>query len=187
MGKAMEILVLAAVTVSVSSCDMFRTMVGRPTSADIAAKKAKIEQFEALRQQPAPADSLASADTLGEAGQPVAVQVGESSEDSLAAAAALKESGAKVAESRLLTTEAKGSLTHRYYIIVGAFSSRDNASKLVSKISAKGYEACVIAYRSGLTAVGVCPSNSLTEACAALGVLRGESFCPADAWILDNN
>lgn len=187
MGKAIEILVLAAVTVSVSSCDMFRAMVGRPTSADIAAKKAKIEQFEALQQRVAPADSAASADTLGDAGQPSAVQVRESSADSLAAAETLKESGTKVTGNSLLTTEARGSLTHRYYIIVGAFSSRDNATKLVSKISAKGYEACAIAYRSGLTAVGVCPSNSLSEACAALKVLRGESFCPADAWILDNN
>lgn len=157
-------------------------MVGRPTSADIAAKKAKIEQMEALKQQQA-----AAADSADAVAQAVEEQVRQSAADSLAAAEALKASGTKVAESRLLTAEARSSLKYRYYIIVGAFSSRDNAAKLVNKITAKGYEACVIAYKSGLSAVGVCPSNSLSEACAALKVLGGESFCPADAWILDNN
>lgn len=178
MRKAIAILVLAVVTVSVSSCDMFRAMVGRPTSADIAAKKAKIEQLEALQQQTAVADSVAQA---------VEEQARISEADSLAAVEALQSSGTKVAESRLLTTEARNSLKYRYYIIVGAFSYPENAKKLVSRISAKGYEAYAIAYKSGFTAVGVCPSNSLTEACASLKALSGESFCPADAWILDNN
>lgn len=182
MRKAIAILALTAVTVSVSSCDMFRAMVGRPTSADIAAKKAKIEQMEALKQQQA-----AAADSAEAVAQAVEEQVRESVADSLAAAEALKASGTKVAESRLLTAEARSSLKSRYYIIVGVFSSCENASKLVSKITSKGYEACVIAYRSGLSAVGVCPSNTLSEACASLKVLAGESFCPADAWILYNN
>ena len=39
---------------------------------------------------------------------------------------------------------------------------------------------------NGFTAVGCCPSDNLTEVYASLRKLREEDFCPADAWILNN-
>ena len=44
----------------------------------------------------------------------------------------------------------------------------------------------LIPFRNGFTAVGCCPSDNLTEVYASLHKLREEEFCPADAWILNN-
>ena len=78
------------------------------------------------------------------------------------------------------------SLTNRYYVMIGAFSSSANAARQAARAEKAGYKAAVIPLKNGISAVGVCPTNSLTEICAALKKVRQEPFCPADAWILKN-
>ena len=70
--------------------------------------------------------------------------------------------------------------------MIGSFSSPANAERQAGKAEQAGYPATRIPFRNGFIAVGVCPSNSLTEVYASLRKLRSERFCPKDAWILNN-
>ena len=68
-----------------------------------------------------------------------------------------------------------------------AFSSSANAARQAARAEKAGYTSAVIPLKNGISAVGVCPTNSLTEVCKALKKVRQEPFCPADAWILKND
>lgn len=64
MKKTLFVAALTASVVLLSGCDMFRRMAGRPTSSDIAEKKALIEHIEyerALQAEKARQDSLEQA------------------------------------------------------------------------------------------------------------------------------
>lgn len=169
--KKIRIILLAVVSLLVlSGCDSFRKLAGRPTSADIEAKRQLIEREELAHK--ARLDSLKA--------------VHQSITDSLAVLDSIRMNRSSLVEARQLTESAKSSLSHRYYIVIGSFSSIENAEKLLGRAEQAGYEAELIAYRNGFTAVGVCPSNTLQKVFESLKKVRTESFCPADAWILDN-
>lgn len=170
MKRILTYLLLTVVVASVSGCDFFRQLAGRPTSEDIAVKKAQIELAEARHQ--ARLDSLKA--------------VEKQAADSLAAMEAIRQSGETLVSTGRLGGLISAQLPERYYIMVGAFSNADNADKMSSKVSAAGYEPIRIEYRNGYTAVGICPSSSLPEVYASLQKVRQEKFCPADAWILVN-
>lgn len=169
MKKCLLITLLCSVALLVSSCDLFRKMAGRPTSADIEQKRAMIEA-----QKNAHEERLDSMDAVQK-------QIA----DSLAVLDSLRLTNSAVLSSRQLTAESKSSLSARYYVIVGAFGKIENAKKLVAKAEANSYKAELIAYANGFTAVGVCASDNLAEAYARLQEVRQSGFCP-DAWILDN-
>ena len=61
MKRYLTILSLAAAVMLASGCDFFRTLAGRPTSAEIAAKRLYIEQMESRKAEEAEAlqDTLA--------------------------------------------------------------------------------------------------------------------------------
>lgn len=169
MKKCLLITLLCSVALLVSSCDLFRKMAGRPTSADIEQKRAMIEA-----QKNAHEERLDSMDAVQK-------QIA----DSLAVLDSLRLTNSAVLSSRQLTAESKSSLSARYYVIIGAFGKIENAKKLVAKAEANSYEAELIAYANGFTAVGVCASDNLADAYARLQEVRQSGFCP-DAWILDN-
>lgn len=194
MRKSFTILVFLAVTLSVSGCDLFRALVGRPTSAEIAEKEALIKYstvFEASA-----ADSLAVADSLAEQTAQEAVQtVNETPETSVVEQPAVPQQTAApkvdnavrtVPAGNVITDDAKSGFQHQYCIVVGSFSSIENANRLVARIKDSGYRACTLKCRSGFTAVGVEPADSYQEIRETLTKIRTESFCPADAWILEN-
>ena len=169
MKKCLLITLLCSVALLVSSCDLFRKMAGRPTSADIEQKRAMIEA-----QKNAHEERLDSMDAVQK-------QIA----DSLAVLDSLRLTNSAVLSSRQLTAESKSSLSARYYVIIGAFGKIENAKKLVAKAEANSYKAELIAYANGFTAVGVCASDNLADAYARLQEVRQSGFCP-DAWILDN-
>ena len=169
MKKCLLITLLCSVALLVSSCDLFRKMAGRPTSADIEQKRAMIEA-----QKNAHEERLDSMDAVQK-------QIA----DSLAVLDSLRLTNSVVLSSRQLTAESKSSLSARYYVIVSAFGKIENAKKLVAKAEANSYKAELIAYANGFTAVGVCASDNLADAYARLQEVRQSGFCP-DAWILDN-
>ena len=68
---------------------------------------------------------------------------------------------------------------------IESFSNQDNARKFSENANLSGYPATMIRYRNGFTAVGVCPSDRLTDAYHSLKQVRESGFCP-DAWILNN-
>ena len=151
-------------------CDFFRQLAGRPTSRQIRAKQERIEQ-EARRHQQR-LDSL----------KLVQKQIS----DSLATLDSLRDAKESLITTRQLTGGGKYDIPYRYYVMLGSFSSPDNATRQAARAQEAGYPATLIPFRNGFTAVGCCPSDNLTEVYASLRKLREEDFCPPDAWILNN-
>jgi len=162
---------LCAAILLLGGCDFFRRAAGRPTSADIAAKRDAIER-ETMAHE-ARMDSLR--------------QVQKQISDSLAVMDSIKAFSKSVVEARQLKAESKAGLGARYYVIVGSFSKVSNARAFADKITAKGYPATLISYKNGFTAVGICPSDKLQEVYASLKKVSKEPFCPKGAWILNND
>ena len=170
MKKCLMISALALSVCLLGGCDFFRQLAGRPTSRDIAAKRERIEREAEAHQRRL--DSLKA--------------VQKQISDSLATLDSLRESKESIISTRQLATRGSYQPEYQYYVMIGAFSSTANAAKQAAKAEAAGYPATTIPFRNGFFAVGICPSNSLTEVYASLRKLRKERFCPKDAWILNN-
>lgn len=169
MKKLTVIMMLFASMLLLGGCDLFRKMAGRPTSADIEAKRKMIERYEAARQR--------TADSIERVRSMVC--------DSLAVMDSLANAAAPLIESRPISDDSRRTMNCRYYVIIGAFGNRANAEKRASTAASRGYEATLISYRNGFTAVGICPSDNIVTAYSSLKEVREGGFCP-DAWILDN-
>ena len=168
-----RLLVIAALSASIcllGGCDFFRQLAGRPTSRDIEAKRVRIEREAEAHQRRL--DSL----------KLVQKQIS----DSLATLDSLRNAKESLISTRQLATSRGTTLAYRYYVMIGAFSTPANAERQAGKAEQAGYPATLIPFRNGFIAVGICPSNSLTEVYASLRKLRAERFCPKDAWILTN-
>ncbi len=73
---------------------------------------------------------------------------------------------------------------YRFCVILGSFSSKENAERYVEEISAKGYKCELLTFRNS-TAVGVCPTDDEAQAKKSLEELQRQDFCPNGAWILE--
>ncbi len=164
-----KVVLLLLFCVSLNSCDFFRKVAGRPTSADIEKKRSAI-----LMEQKAHDDRI---DSLK--------MVQRQISDSLAILDSIRMLSSSLVEARQLSDDERGRLPHAYYIVVGAFANQGNAGKFADKAVNAGYQATMIRYRNGFTAVGICPSDRITDAYHALKQVRESGFCP-DAWILNN-
>lgn len=138
---AIQTVLLILLSVCVSGCDFFRSLAGRPTSSEIAEKKILIEMENHIRQ--AREDSIAIAKLR--AAEAVAYV------DSISA------SGVNVIPVGRLTSRLSSELGFRYYIVIGMFSSPENAENLRQKAENGGYEAGTLSYRNGKTAVVLSP------------------------------
>lgn len=170
MTRPLIFSVLAASVLLLCSCDAFRRLAGRPTSKDIEAKRELIRQEEAAHQ--ARLDSLKL--------------VEKALADSLEMIDRIHRSGEMFLSLSSLRGASAASLSHRYYIMAGAFANAENASWMASRIAARGYEVVRIPYGNGFTAVGLAGEDSLTGMWEALQKVKTESFCPKDVWILVN-
>uniref|UniRef100_UPI004028D644 SPOR domain-containing protein n=1 Tax=Candidatus Cryptobacteroides bacterium TaxID=3085639 RepID=UPI004028D644 len=148
----LTIAIMALVAASVTGCDFFRRLAGRPDSEWIEAKAEAIRQEEEAlrirqdsleRARKAEADSLAAADSV------------------------------RLANHR-----------YRFCVILGSFSSKENAERYVEEIAAKGYKCELLTFRNS-TAVGVCPTDDEAQAKKSLEELQRQDFCPNGAWILE--
>jgi len=159
-----------AVIVLTSGCDAFRRLAGRPTSDEIEAKRAAIEARRAAEHQ-ARMDSLAKVEKM------------------LADSLAVLDSLESMAGKAMMKPESLGGLSvepleHKYYIIVGSFMDKGNAEVLRTRVASAGYEAELVSFRNGYTAVGVAPSDNIVEAYNSLKKLQKEPFSPDGIWIL---
>ena len=151
------------------SCDMFRSLAGRPTSDIIEQKKVLL----ALRRR----TEQARLDSLAKAQKHLA--------DSLAAMDSIRSCG------MLLRTpdEARGlssvGLEKKYYVILGTFSDRTNADAFVRKLPAESKPA-IFRLRNGFSVVTACQSDDPQEFYSRLSGLRAAKKCSADAWIFVN-
>ena len=73
---------------------------------------------------------------------------------------------------------------YRFCVILGSFSSKENAERYVEEIAAKGYKGEPLTFRNS-TAVGVCPTDDEEQAKKSLSELQRQDFCPNGAWILE--
>ena len=191
MRKAITIAAFAVIVCLLGGCDFFRVLAGRPTSREIEAKRMLILGQDTLSQQAAtdPAspvlDLLPGEDTAdGTQTAPQTEQVKVPKTEPTPPAPPANLGNTKIS-TRSSATFTQNRPEYRYYVMIGTFSTRENAVKLASRVEAAGYTTALIPFRSGLTAVGVCPSDDLGVVCNALEKLRSESFCPKDAWILN--
>lgn len=156
---------------TLTSCDMFRSLAGRPTSSEIEALRSELQEKERCYQ--AKLDSLEAEKKF--------------LADSLATIDSLQQLGGTIlslaSQGPLFTTK----LESRYYLVVGSFMMRNNAEKLVRRINSTGrYNAAIISLRNGYNVVAVSPSNTLKDALKALKAVKKEKFCPSDVWVLVN-
>lgn len=173
MKKALSIILIALAFISLSSCDQLRSLAGRPTSSELAqmkerklgieaekAAKEAARKAEEQRRRQLVADSLAALDKIG--------------------------SGAVVMKpARNLTSRSMEALDRHYYVMIGSFGEAANAVRLKDKAEAAGYQAMLLSFSNGLTAVASCATDRVAEAVASLERLRQETFCPADAWLME--
>lgn len=169
------ILVLLAAGMLCSGCDFFRSLAGRPTSEDIAAKRAQIEEVAAKRAQ-AMADSLQNVKAAQKAQR-----------DSISAAQRLSELSVNVISRSSLGGVLEPSEGKGYCIVVGSFKERANAERMAQKVQGYGFSPLILHFRNGMYAVGVCSCGKISEIAAEFEKVKNEKFCPKDAWILLND
>ena len=169
---------LLSVTIVATGCDFFRVLAGRPTSKEIEAKRAEIlrsaqDDKGSVPQQDQDSVQVAKPETAAserrDDGQRPHSAAAEQSEARMDAAVPARPAGEK----------------KRYYVIMGAFSSKDNAVKYAERIKSFGYEPEFFGFTEGRTAVGVGGTDDPEEAKAFMRELKGQDFCPEGVWILD--
>ena len=73
---------------------------------------------------------------------------------------------------------------YRFCVILGSFSSKENAERYIEEIAEKGYKGELLTFRNS-TAVGICPTDDEAQAKKSLDELQRQDFCPKGAWILE--
>lgn len=183
--KKSYILVLLAVVLTVSGCDFFRKVAGRPTSDDLEIKRAEIAHSERVKAEAAREQEMQ--DSIRAAREYARMSVEYAKQDSLNAASVLKKKECVMYDLSSLKGLASGKLNHRYYMIVGSFRDEANADRFIRKIAEDpAMRPEKIHFRTGMIAVGVCPSNSIVDLPSIVDEVRTRTFCPKDAWMLVN-
>lgn len=167
---------------SLTGCDFFRVVAGRPTSKDIKLKKMELINEETARQ--ARLDSIAN-----EAIKAVqdSIQAVQDSIDACAFIAENKVTVYNIARLGGIQHDGLADLTSgtRYRVVLGSFRERANAENLVATISSVGdFKPHLILLKNGMIAVSASPSDKIQNVVVGLKELKTHSECPADAWIL---
>lgn len=171
--KKSYILLIIISLLCLTGCDFMRKLAGRPTGEEVEMKRLELLRAEEAALQ-ARLDSLRNAEQ-------------RMLQDSLNTLDSIRQLGGSILNPASLGGLFATKLESRYYIILGSFRSRANAENLFNVVKAAGYKPALISFgKGGLIAVGVSPVNKVADAFAALNVVRKESFCPKDVWILVN-
>ena len=165
---------MLSVALMATGCDFFRVLAGRPTSKDIEAKREQILR-SALRQAQDSALRQAQDSALRQAQDSV-------QNDGSQVKPETSEESARPAGNQVA---AKPGEKKRFYVIMGAFSSRENAERYADRIKGFGYEPEFFGFTEGRTAVGIGGTDDQEEAKAFMKELKGQDFCPEGVWILD--
>ena len=182
--KKSYILLFAAVVLTVTGCDFFRKLAGRPTSDVIEVKRQEMV-----------------ADLEAKAAREKAVQdsldlVAKNEADSVEALTFLEENNIMIYQASGLGGILRDGLVEdfefydgtRYRVVVGSFKDQANADKMVENIWAAGEAidlwAHQIRMRNGMIAVAVRPTNRIQSIVGGIDDLRNCGVCPPDVWIL---
>lgn len=169
--KFLTLAIMLQVMSIMTGCDFFRRLAGRPDSDQIEAMAEAMAEVVRLEEEA----HQARLDSLERVKKYMA--------DSLAALDSLKM-------EKVLSLSRLGGLRdtlsrHRYYIVLGSFSSKSNARKYADELGRKGYPGETIPFRNGLNAVGICGTDDPVQLRASLKEVRRQDFCPKEAWILE--
>lgn len=168
LNIALSIIVLC----SAAACDFVRSVAGRPTSADIDAKRQAIAVVEARKQ--AAADS--------------AIRVQKYIADSLSVMDSIASRKIVVkGPSEMGGFRNESDMSGKYGVVIGAFSMEENAHNLLSKAEAAGYHGTVLHFRRTLLAVLIGPEDRVRNVYDTYNRLLDEPFCPENAWILQKD
>jgi hypothetical protein len=181
--KKSNILLLAVVILTVTGCDFFRKLAGRPTSDVIEIKRQEmVADMEAkAARQKAIQDSLDL--------------VAKNEADSVEACRLIAENDIRIYPASDLGGISEDGLKDfsyyegtRYRIVVGSFKDKANAEKMVAKVWEAGEAidmwAHQIRMRNGMIAVAVRPTNRIQNAIWGIDDLKNCGICPPDVWIL---
>lgn len=171
MRRSVIAILMGVALFALTGCDFFRTLAGRPTSAEIETRQVELIAAQKAELQAKYDELQAEMKSL---------------KDSLNALDSIRQLGGSVLNPTKLGSLFATKVEARYYVIVGAFKTRYYAEKLVEKAAHAGYAPALISFRNGNLAVGLCPANNITDAFEALKKVKKESFCPSDVWILLN-
>lgn len=172
---------LSVLVLSVSSCDLFRSLAGRPTSAELKSaiekQQSSAQQMQAITEEPA----ITTEQTAPEETIAVASTHAEKEEYTM-----VKREGRMSVPLAYTHTNStlKATPEHSYYIIVGTYRQKPTLNKMIKDAHDAGYETFLLEYSNGLTSVGLMPCDNLGEAIDAYAKVSKEDFCPKDACIL---
>lgn len=201
MKKIFAAISLSVLVLSVSSCDLFRSLAGRPTSAELKSaiekqQNAAETEKQTITEEPAiTAQQTTITEEPAETTQQATIKEQTAPEDTIAVAStqAEKEEYTMVKrEGRMSVPLAythtnstlKATPEHSYYIIVGTYRQKPTLNKMIKDAHDAGYETFLLEYSNGLTSVGLMPCDNLGEAIDAYAKVSKEDFCPKDACIL---
>lgn len=181
MKKIFAAISLSVLVLSVSSCDLFRSLAGRPTSAELKSaiekQQSSAQQMQAITEEPA----ITTEQTAPEETIAVASVQAKKEEYTM-----VKREGRMSVPLAYTHTNStlKATPEHSYYIIVGTYRQRPTLNKMIKDAHDAGYETFLLEYSNGLTSVGLMPCDNLGEAIDAYAKVSKEDFCPKDACIL---
>lgn len=155
--RFLGVLVLSALLLQ--SCDFFRSVLGKPTSADLQVIQAAMDEKEAVAESSV-ADSIEQVKDVAEEKSTVAVK-------ELTGAVSAPQSG------------------YRYYVVAGSFKVPSNAESFAGVVEKNGLTAEKIDLGNGFTAVSIFGTNSISEAFYFANDAQKYDFVPMDPWILD--
>lgn len=201
-GRIFPVCILFIIALSVTSCDFFRKLAGRPTAAQLAtlqwrkdslerAAKANVSAADTILVSSASvstaAPSAASASAAPAPASPAVATDVTTLKASLLAAIpgtiihSLSRYGGLSAESGM-----KVSTLPRYSIIVGTFKNADNAARYTLTMKKKGFTSAQSLHLKGAyTLVMVASVESVQEVLSVFGDFSGR--LPKDAWVLLND
>ena len=113
-----------------TGCDFLRKIAGRPTSFELEERRLEILRIEEAEQQ-------ARLDSLKRVQKMMLDSIARL--DSLAVLDSIRQVGGSVLNPSSLGGLFSTKLEARYYVIVGAFRSRENAERMHKKVEGKGY------------------------------------------------
>ena len=186
--KKSYILLAIVVMMTITGCDFFRKLAGRPTSAEIEVKRQEmVADLEAkAARQKAIEDSLAL--------------VARNEADSIEACRYIQEN-----KIRIYTAASLGGIAYdeyeemvvdppldvtfdggNYRVIVGSFKEKRNADRKRTEIGMVRDEfwAHHVVFRNGMIAVATEPHDQIQGAVSGIHSLKGCGVCPEDVWIL---
>ena len=161
MKKIFAAISLSVLVLSVSSCDLFRSLAGRPTSAELKSaiekQQSSAQQMQAITEEPA----ITTEQTAPEETIAVASPQAKKEEYTM-----VKREGRMSVPLAYTHTNStlKATPEHSYYIIVGTYRQRPTLNKMIKDAHDAGYETFLLEYSNGLTSVGLMPCDNLGEA-----------------------